>query len=76
MHEKFDSFVQKWLSVNAMETQTSTIVDWLQGKNQLNFLPCKTVVKKDNNITKTPYYPFNRYVVEFFPPNSSESIVS
>lgn len=75
MHEKFDGCVQKWLSINATEVQSSTIVEWLQGKNQLNFLPCKTVVKRDNKTSETPYYPFNRYIVEFLPPNS-ESIGS
>lgn len=76
MHEKLDAYVKKWLSNNATETQSSTIVDWLQGKNQPNFLPCKTVVKRDNNTSETPYYPFNRYIVEFFPVTSSDSMGS
>ncbi|XP_070503686.1 paired amphipathic helix protein Sin3a isoform X1 [Chironomus tepperi] len=64
MDQKFNAYLQKWLSKNSSELQRLTITDWLLGRNQSNFLPCKTIVKKDNNILETPYCTYNRYKVE------------
>lgn len=64
MDQKFNGHLQKWLSKNSSELQRLTITDWLLGRNQTNFLPCKTIVKKDNNILETPYCSYNRYKVE------------
>jgi hypothetical protein len=73
MDEKFEKFVQKWLHKNVSDLQRVTINDWLLGRNQSNLLPNKTFIKRDNNLTSTPYRHFNRYKVEFIANENSSS---
>jgi hypothetical protein len=71
MDQKFNGFVKKWQSSNVSEAQNTTVVDWLMGRNQTEFVPSKTTLKRDNNILETPYCVYNRYKVEFLPSTSS-----
>lgn len=65
MNGKFGKFLTSWLSSRTTETQTQTTQDWLCGKNQTDFVPCKTVILRNNNINSTPYTLYNRYAVEY-----------
>lgn len=65
MSEDFNNFLEKWQSQNSDDSQKILIVDWLTGKDQADFYPCKTIVKKSTNIQETPYKVYNRYVVEY-----------
>lgn len=67
MDQRFDGFVQKWLVKNVSDLQRISITDWLSGRNQNDLVPNKTSIKKDNNISETPYRIFNRYKVEYLP---------
>lgn len=67
MDQRFNSFVQKWLVKNVSDTQRISINDWLSGRNQTDFMPNKTSIKKDNNLLETPYRIYNRYKVEYLP---------
>lgn len=67
MDQRFNTFVNKWLVENVTETQRISINDWLSGRNQTNVVPNKTTVKKDNNLSNTPYRIYNRYKVEYLP---------
>lgn len=65
MSERFNNFLRGWLSQHSNELQKMSISDWLHGRNQLDFILCKTTVKNNNNILETPYCFYNRYVVEY-----------
>lgn len=67
MDQRFNTFVNKWLVENVAETQRISINDWLSGRNQTNVVPNKTTVRKDNNLSNTPYRIYNRYKVEYLP---------
>ena len=74
MSERFNSkFLKGWLSKNSSELQKTSINDWLQGRNQLDFVLCRTTIKNNNNILETPYCPYNRYVVDYLLPNETIS---
>ncbi|XP_055613906.1 paired amphipathic helix protein Sin3a isoform X2 [Uranotaenia lowii] len=63
MHQRFDAFVQKWLSRNVNDSQRSQCQEWLLG-TRLDLVKNVTVIKQNNDITRTPYMPYNRYRVE------------
>lgn len=73
MDNKFNVYIQKWLLKSCSDLQRLTISDWLLGRNQNDFVSCKTTVKKDNNISETPYRVYNRYKVDYT--TSNENIV-
>ncbi|KAG5673702.1 hypothetical protein PVAND_003725 [Polypedilum vanderplanki] len=72
MDLRFNEHVQKWLQKNVSDLQRITINDWLLGRNQNDFAPCRTTIKKDNNITETPYCIYNRYKVEYISANTDK----
>lgn len=74
MDQRFDSFVEKWLVKNVSDLQRISINDWLSGRNQNDLVPNKTSIKKDNNISDTPYRIYNRYKVEYLP--STENVTT
>lgn len=67
MDQRFNAFVQKWSVKNVTELQRISINDWLSGRNQSDLVPCNTTIRKDNNISLTPYRIYNRYKVEYLP---------
>lgn len=64
LHEKFASYVKKWNDANVTEEQAKESAKWLMGDVE-DMKPCKTIRKDDNNLEKAPYYPYNRYSVEY-----------
>lgn len=64
LHEKFASYVKKWNDANVTEEQAKESTKWLMGDVE-DMKPCKTIRKDDNNLEKAPYYPYNRYSVEY-----------
>lgn len=72
MDLRFNEYVQKWILKNVSDLQRITINDWLLGRNQNDFQPCRTTIKKDNNILETPYCIFNRYRVEYISASSDK----
>jgi hypothetical protein len=69
-HKKFNSFVQKWLVKNATESQKLECNEWLMG-HKSDLVSNKTILKQDNDLTKTPYMVYNRYRVE----NATSNVV-
>jgi paired amphipathic helix protein Sin3a len=62
-HKKFHKFVQKWLVKNVNELQRNDCNEWLMG-HKSDLISNKTILKQDNDLTKTPYIIYNRYRVE------------
>ncbi|EAT33245.1 AAEL014491-PB [Aedes aegypti] len=63
MHHRFDAFVQRWLDQNVSEAQRTQCNEWLLG-TRLDLVKNLTVVRQNNDISRTPYMPYNRYKVE------------
>lgn len=63
MHHRFDTFVQRWLERHVSDTQRAQCNDWLLG-TRLDLVKNVTVVKQNNDISRTPYMIYNRYRVE------------
>ncbi|XP_062548914.1 paired amphipathic helix protein Sin3a isoform X2 [Armigeres subalbatus] len=63
MHQRFDAFVQRWLDQNVSEAQRTQCNDWLLG-TRLDLVKNVTVVRQNNDVSRTPYMPYNRYKVE------------
>ena len=73
MDSRFNAFVQKWLNKNVSDIQRISINDWLLGRNQNDLVPNRTTIKKDNNLSLTPYRIYNRYRVEYLPATADTS---
>ncbi|XP_059470996.1 paired amphipathic helix protein Sin3b isoform X2 [Neocloeon triangulifer] len=67
--KKFRSWHEKWASAHVSEDQQKSTKDWLMGLGE-NMVQNRTRVLTDNDLSKTPYIPYNRYRVEL------ESVVS
>ncbi|XP_055540003.1 paired amphipathic helix protein Sin3a isoform X2 [Wyeomyia smithii] len=63
MHQRFDTFVQRWLDRNVSEAQRNQCNEWLLG-SLFDLVKNVTVVQQNNDISRTPYMPYNRYKVE------------
>ncbi|XP_062705105.1 paired amphipathic helix protein Sin3a isoform X2 [Aedes albopictus] len=63
MHHRFDAFVQRWLDQNVSDAQRTQCNEWLLG-TRLDLVKNVTVVRQNNDISRTPYMPYNRYKVE------------
>lgn len=64
MDAKFHKFVQSWCGENVNAEQTKECNDWFMGK-QSDLIPNIVTVKvQENDLTKTPYIPYNRYQVQ------------
>lgn len=68
-HYKFKKFVDAWVSQNCSEGDVQKTMDWLMGKGP-DVVPNKTLVFNNNDLNKTPYVPYNRYVVQILEKNS------
>ncbi|KAL0268238.1 UNVERIFIED_CONTAM: hypothetical protein PYX00_010266 [Menopon gallinae] len=62
-NRKFKAWNDKWVECNVNEHELKTCMDWLLGKGN-DVIPNKTKILTDNDLTKPPYVPYNRYKVE------------
>ena len=75
---RFSQFTDKWATKNVNKAQESQCLDWMLGKivlensqvvsgntttGSLSATGTTTVCNKDNDISKTPYFLYNRYKV-------------
>ncbi|KAL5019521.1 hypothetical protein ScPMuIL_002413 [Solemya velum] len=72
LHRKFKTWVNKWRDSNVSPDMDNNCSLWLMGKTEGN-RASKTVCKKIDNTDKAPYYPYNKYIVEYFEQAKSES---
>ncbi|XP_055637033.1 paired amphipathic helix protein Sin3a isoform X2 [Toxorhynchites rutilus septentrionalis] len=70
MHRRFDSFIKRWLDRNVSDSQRVQCNEWLMG-NRFDLVKNVTVVKQNNDISRTPYMLYNRYKVEKLDSNQS-----
>lgn len=63
MHQRFDVFVQRWLDQNVSDAQRVQCNDWLLGIRQ-DLVKNVTVIRQNNDLSRTPYMLYNRYKVE------------
>lgn len=59
---RFRAWLRCWQQKHVSESQTKQCTDWLMGTGP-DFVPNKTWIQTDNDLTKTPYIPYNRYRV-------------
>lgn len=71
---RFSQFTEKWRTANVSKVQETQCTDWMLGKLMLensqvaagggsNSGSSSTVVCKENDVTRTPYFLYNRYKV-------------
>lgn len=60
---RFRTWLKKWTAANVTDAQQKHCTDWLMGRGD-GVVPNRTRVLTDNDITRTPYAPYNRYRVE------------
>ncbi|XP_058823423.1 paired amphipathic helix protein Sin3a isoform X2 [Topomyia yanbarensis] len=64
MHQRFDAFVQRWLERNVSEAQQAMCNEWLLGSTRFDLVKNVTLIKRINDVSRTPYMLYNRYKVE------------
>lgn len=57
-------FLNAWLEKNVTGAQRTQCSDWLLGRNTNDLISNITCIKQETNLTKTPYFVYNRYKVE------------
>lgn len=67
MHARFEGVVQRWLDRHVTEAQRADCKDWLMGVNSDLPKGLATVVKRNNDVARTPYMTYSRYRVEKVP---------
>ncbi|KAK4884156.1 hypothetical protein RN001_000427 [Aquatica leii] len=60
---RFRSWLKRWTSVNVSDSQHKQCTDWLMGRTE-GVVPNRTRVVSNNDLTRSPYSPYNRYRVE------------
>jgi len=64
MHKKFLSWVDSWLNKNTDSKSRSMCDSWLMGTDEdMDIKECTTRLSQDNDISKTPYFTYSRYIV-------------
>lgn len=63
LNTKFHGWLAKWATTNVADVQHRLCQDWLLGRYE-NLIPHRTQVITDNDQTRSPYRPYNRYRVE------------
>ncbi|XP_044596895.1 paired amphipathic helix protein Sin3a-like isoform X2 [Cotesia glomerata] len=63
LNNKFHGWLQKWVSKNVGDGQHQSCIDWMMGRYE-NLIPHRTRVIVDNDQSRSPYRPYNRYRVE------------
>lgn len=61
---KFYRFVQKWYDENVTDVQKRQCNDWFMGRQSDQIPNIITVKTQENDLSKTPYAPYNRYKVQ------------
>lgn len=61
---KFHKFVNKWCDENVNEEQRKQCADWFMGKLSDSIPNIVTYKVQENDESKTPYTPYNRYRVK------------
>ncbi|KAJ8924461.1 hypothetical protein NQ315_007258 [Exocentrus adspersus] len=59
----FRAWLKQWASANVSDVQVKQCTDWLMGRCE-GVVPNRTRVLTDNDLSRTPYVPYNRYRVE------------
>ncbi|KAF5281319.1 hypothetical protein FQA39_LY17831 [Lamprigera yunnana] len=60
---RFRSWLKRWTSANVSDSQHKQCTDWLMGRAE-GVVPNRTRVVSNNDLTRSPYSPYNRYRVE------------
>lgn len=63
MSKKFHKFTSKWCDQYVTEAMRTQCNDWFMGRHP-DLVSNKTIKIEGNDLTKTPYAPFNRYKVD------------
>lgn len=63
MSKKFHRFVGKWCDKNVTETMRNQCNDWFMGRHP-DLVTNVTLKIEENDLTKTPYAPYNRYKLD------------
>lgn len=63
MSSKFYRFVTKWCDKNVTETMRNQCNDWFMGRHP-DLVSNVTLKIEGNDVTKTPYAPYNRYKLD------------
>lgn len=61
---KFHKFVRKWYDENVSDMQKKQCIDWFMGRQTDQIPNIITVKTQENDLSKTPYAPYNRYKVQ------------
>lgn len=61
---KFYKFVQKWYDENVSKAQSMDCIDWFMGRQSDQIPNIITTKTQENDLSKTPYAPYNRYKVQ------------
>lgn len=64
LHNKFSSWLEKWRAEHVTADQVKECSDWLMGHGEGN-KPCRTACSNQNKLNKPPYYPYNKYTVDY-----------
>jgi len=62
-YAKYKKVVDAWVGENCTEADLRTNTDWLMGRGP-DMHPNRTVIANDNSLNRSPYRPYNRYVVQ------------
>ncbi|KAG5894786.1 hypothetical protein JTB14_005222 [Gonioctena quinquepunctata] len=60
---RFRQWLKRWACENVSDVQSKQCTDWLMGRCE-GVVPNRTRVLTDNDLSRTPYVPYNRYRVE------------
>ncbi|KAJ8947934.1 hypothetical protein NQ314_008527 [Rhamnusium bicolor] len=60
---RFRAWLKQWAGINVSDVQVKQCTDWLMGRGE-GVVPNRTRVLTDNDLSRTPYIPYNRYRVE------------
>ncbi|XP_023025930.1 SIN3 transcription regulator family member A isoform X2 [Leptinotarsa decemlineata] len=60
---RFRQWLKRWACDHVSDTQSKQCTDWLMGRCD-GVVPNRTRVLTDNDLSRTPYVPYNRYRVE------------
>ena len=65
LHKKFGNWLDRWGEANIDAVAKETCKKWLMGDVEHAMKKCYTECKRDNDLGKSPYYPYNRYAVKY-----------
>lgn len=60
---RFRHWLKQWAIEHVSDGQVKQCTDWLMGRCE-GVVPNRTRVLTDNDLSRTPYVPYNRYRVE------------